>query len=216
MTDGELIAAARHGDTEAWRELYARWLPWVWRYAYAQVQDIHIAEDVTSEAMTAWVRNVDGTGSDAPQVAAWLRSVVRNKAADHHRKGYRQRRALEGVSAVRAQTAPDDDPSLPLRKAEARVAVNEALDLLSETHRTALEWKYAEGLSVRAIAERTGSTEKAVEANLYRARREFRRHYEAIEARHGHPARVAPIEDQPRSALSGAPRASAPDPGAQP
>jgi hypothetical protein len=38
--------------------------------------------------------------------------------------------------------------------------------------------KYLDALRVREIADRLGETEKAVEALLYRARREFRRLFE--------------------------------------
>jgi DNA-directed RNA polymerase specialized sigma24 family protein len=42
-----------------------------------------------------------------------------------------------------------------------------------------LEWKYLDALRVREIAERLGDSEKAIETVLYRARREFRRLFEA-------------------------------------
>lgn len=197
LTDGELIAAVRLGNAEAWRELYTRWMPWVWRYAYTLVQDTHVAEDVTSETMAAWVKNLDRIGSDAPQVAAWLRSVVRHKAADHHRSSARFRKATEGVAAVAEVTARDDSPSQPLETAEAREQVVLALGRLKETHRVVLEWKYADGMSVRQVAERLGMTEKAIEANLYRARREFRRQFEAIQ----NAAPSAPPQSEPTAPI---------------
>ena len=45
---------------------------------------------------------------------------------------------------------------------------------LSDQHRTALEWKYLDKLSVREIADRWETSEKAVESILFRARRELR------------------------------------------
>lgn len=180
MTDSQLIIAARRGDSQAWRELYTRWMPWVWRCAYALVQDAHAAEDVTSEAMTAWVRNFDKTGTDAPQAAAWLRSVVRHKCADHHRRGARFRKAAEGVASTLDWDVVER-PSENLSQCEQRRQVEQAMDSIKKRHRLVLEWKYAEGLSVRQIAERLGCTEKSVEASLYRARREFRQAYLDLE-----------------------------------
>ncbi|TWT66765.1 ECF RNA polymerase sigma factor SigL [Posidoniimonas polymericola] len=180
MTDSQLIIAARRGDSQAWRELYTRWMPWVWRCAYALVQDAHAAEDVTSEAMTAWVRNFHTTGTDAPQAAAWLRSVVRHKCADHHRRGARFRKAAEGVAQTLEWDAVER-PSDNLSHCERRDQVEQAMATLKQRHRLVLEWKYAEGMSVRQIAERLGATEKSVEASLYRARREFRQAYLELE-----------------------------------
>lgn len=186
QTDSELIAAASGGDAEAWRLLYGRWLPWVWRYAYSLVQDTHTAEDVTSEAMTAWIKRLRESGGEPAQVAAWLRTVVRNKAADHHRGCYRRRRMLESVTASAQHEELGEDPSKPLDLEETQDQVAAALDKLSETQRLVLEWKYAESLRVRVIADRLNTTEKSVEALLYRARKEFRTHYEFLQLQQDH------------------------------
>lgn len=182
MTDGELIAAVQQGDADAWRVLYQRWLPWVWRYAYSLVQDRHAAEDVTSEAMTAWVQQLGKTGADAPQLAGWLRKVIHNKAVDYHRQGQRCRKMINEAPFYRAESNGSKDPSQMLETTEMQHQVRQALNLLSDTQRLVLEWKYAEDLCVREIAERLGVTEKAVEANLYRARQELRHHYQRLDA----------------------------------
>ncbi|MEM8865814.1 MAG: sigma-70 family RNA polymerase sigma factor [Planctomycetota bacterium] len=190
MTDAELIAAAHDGDADAWRTLYQRWLPWVWRAAYSLVQDTHVAEDITSEAMTAWVRRITDVGGDAPQVAAWLRTVVRNKAADHHRRAGRTRRVLQEASAIADQRQePHRDRSMPscsIEQAESQAEVKAALDQLSDDYRLALEWKYGESLSVQEISQRLGVTEKSAEAILYRARKGFRHHYQRMQNRASH------------------------------
>lgn len=196
QTDAQLIAAVHGGDGEAWRLLYGRWLPWVWRYAYSLVQDTHTAEDVTSEAMTAWIRRLRESGGEPAQVAAWLRTVVRNKAADHHRGCYRRRRTLEGATAAAERDESCDDPARPMDREETQNQVAAALEKLSETQRLVLEWKYAESLRVREIADRLNTTEKAVEAMLYRARKEFRTHYEFMEIQQDHSGLVIEPETE--------------------
>jgi hypothetical protein len=66
-----------------------------------------------------------------------------------------------------------------LEVVETKERVHHALDALSDRQRIVLEWKYLESLPVREMAERLGETEKAVEAVLYRARREFRRLFDS-------------------------------------
>jgi RNA polymerase sigma-70 factor, ECF subfamily len=176
LTDVELLYGARRGDAEAWRTLYVRYLPFVWRQANALLGDPHAAEDVTSEVMLALLRNIQNLESDVPKLGGWLRAVVRCKAADHQRAVIRARAKL-GVAATRL--AADDSqtqlgPSAPLEVVETKSRVRLALDALPERQRIVLEWKYLEALSVREMAERLGETEKAVESVLYRARREFR------------------------------------------
>jgi RNA polymerase sigma-70 factor, ECF subfamily len=173
LTDAQLVQSARASDADAWRRLYERYLPLVWRRAYALVGDVHAAEDVTSETMLALVRNLDRLAGDAACVAGWLASVVSRQAAEHHRQVYRARDKL-AAAATMSTSAAGDGPSAPLEIEETRREVLRALDELPERLRLALEWKYLEGLGVREIAERLGESERAVEAVLYRARRGFR------------------------------------------
>ncbi len=181
MTDADLVRAAQNHDAEAWKTLYARYLPLAWRYAYAQVQDTHLAEDVVSETMLALLKNIHQIESDAAHIAGWLRSVVRNKAADHHRQSFRLKDRLEKIGRDGSQECAASSPSVALETAETRAQVLRILEQLPEKQRLLLEWKYAEGLRVRDIAERLNETEKGIEASLYRARREFRRYFEASE-----------------------------------
>lgn len=178
MTDAELLRGARANDAKAWRALYERYLPLVWRRAYALVGCVHAAEDVTSETMLALVRNLDRLEQDATTVSGWLCSVVRRQAAEHHRQAFRARRKLAAV-AVPPIAAVGDGPTVPVEAEETRLAVLRVLDALPDRQRIALEWKYVESLGVREIAERFGESERAVEAVLYRARRGFRQLFES-------------------------------------
>jgi RNA polymerase sigma-70 factor, ECF subfamily len=175
LTDGELLRGAQQGDATAWRALYQRALPAVWRQAYALVGDVHVAEDITSETMLALLKNIDRLQTDAPKIAGWLRVVVRCKAADHQRKVFRARDKIPLAADACLNGRSVGSPSAPLEVEETRIEVLRVLDQLSDRQRTILEWKYLGALRVREIAERLGESEKAVETVLYRARREFRR-----------------------------------------
>jgi len=154
--------------------LYERYLPAVWRQAYALVSDVHTAEDVTSETMLALLRNIGQLDADTPQVAPWLLSVVRRQAADHHRKGFRKREVLHSSVAPPLEPA-EVNPVVAVEAEETRDHVLKVLDALPDRQRLMLEWKYLDGISVREIAGRLGETERSIEAILYRARRGFRR-----------------------------------------
>ena len=181
MTDAQLLCEARSGNAEAWRTLYKRCLPAVWRQAYALVSDSHIAEDVTSETMLALLQNIHRIDTETPRIAGWLRSVVRCKVADHHRRAFRARDHLQAAAEIFGEEFSAADPARPLENDETKSQVLRVLDRLSDRQRCLLEWKYLEGLRVRDIAERLGETEKAIETVLYRARREFRRLFESEE-----------------------------------
>jgi RNA polymerase sigma-70 factor (ECF subfamily) len=175
LTDADLLRGARSGDAEAWRTLYDRYLPAVWRQAYARVSDIHAAEDITSETMLALLRGINHLETDAPQIAAWLRTVVERKSADHYRKKFRTNGQASQTMPVSEEPSDLSRPGASLESDETRAQVMAILGMLPPRQRTVLEWKYLDEFRVREMAERLGETEKAVEALLYRARREFRR-----------------------------------------
>lgn len=181
MTDAELLRAARNHDAEAWKTLYARYLPLAWRYAYTQVNDVHLAEDVVSETMLAFLKNIHQIESEAAHIAGWLRSVVRNKVADHHRQSFRIKDRLEKIGHAQGCECVSATPEVALETAETRTQVLGILEQMPPKQRLVLELKYSEGMRVRDIAERLNETEKGIEAALYRARREFRRCFELSE-----------------------------------
>jgi RNA polymerase sigma-70 factor (ECF subfamily) len=181
MTDADLLRGARAGDAEAWRVLYGRYLPGAWRQACALSKDRHAAEDITSEAMLALLRNLDRLEGDAAAISAWLRSVIRCKAADHYRRVFRagDRVAFDEDNVL----APgmNGGPGAPLEVEESRTQIQRVLEQLPERQRIVLEWKYLDGMRVHEMAVRLGETERAVETVLYRARREFRRLFDLAE-----------------------------------
>lgn len=176
-TDSDLILRAKNGDAEAWRVLYRRYFPLVWRYASTQIEEVHLVEDIVSETMLALLKGIGSLEDDAAKISAWLRSVVRHKVADHHRQSYRLRERLEEVGKSHQDKEHSPSPSHNLETDETCEQVHQVLNQMTERQRLALEWKYGEGLKVKEIAIRLGETEKAVEASLFRARREFRKKF---------------------------------------
>ena len=167
------LATPRRGGS-----LYERYLPVVWRQAYALVSDVHAAEDVTSETMLALLRNIGQLEADAPQVAALVDRSRSPTGGGPSSQGLSKARsaALDGRCA--AWSPPKSNPPVAVEAEETRDHVLKVLDALPDRQRLVLEWKYLDGLSVREIAERLGETERSIEAILYRARRGFRHLFE--------------------------------------
>jgi RNA polymerase sigma factor (sigma-70 family) len=154
------------------------YLPSIWRFVYVRVKgDKHLAEDIVSETALALIKAV-GDGKEIEDPGAWMRTVAQNKVMDHFRSAARVRQLMQTVAHTAEPAHHEDAPSVQLHE-ERREEVRAIMDALTEQHRIALEWKYLEKLSVKEIAGRWGTTEKAVESILFRARCEFRdRHHE--------------------------------------
>ena len=105
--------------------------------------------------------------------AGWLRTVAGRRVQDHFRAVSRVRHLIERAAGDVA-AADHADPAASSELRETRAEVRRAMDQLPDQYRLVLEWKYLDKLSVREIAERCGTTEKAAESILFRARREFR------------------------------------------
>ena len=178
MDETDLVQALRQRDPEAFQRACDRYLPSIWRYVYTRVgADPHLAEDIVSETMLALVKAVTAAGSELEinNPGGWLRTVANNKVQDHFRAVARVRHLIDDAKKNAATASTDNDPSKLREIEERRSEVRQAMEQLSDQYRTALEWKYLDKLSVREIAERWGTTEKAVESILYRARCELRR-----------------------------------------
>jgi len=171
-SDESLARQMAAGDRIALQTLYARYLPVLWRYAWAHLRpDEAAARDAVSDSFLAALRGRHDPAKGS--VAQWLMGIARHKIAD-------ARRSVKPMLQPNADlSAPGADPGNSLVHDEARDAVHRVMLALDDEERLALEWKYLDGASVREIAARLGRTEKAAEALLFRAREKFRHHARA-------------------------------------
>jgi RNA polymerase sigma-70 factor, ECF subfamily len=176
LTDAQLLEHAQQGDSSAWRSLYERLLPSVWREVCARLSDRDVAEDIVSETFLTLVRSLHSLEPESCRLHGWILTVARNKVTDWARRHRRRLQALEDLSNIACDC--EADPALDALTDERRGIVISVLAGLRHEYRTALELKYAEGLSVREIANRLGQPEGSTQSLLYRARVEFRQKYD--------------------------------------
>ena len=158
------------GSEAAFREFHAAWFPRLFRYVFVLMRgDEHAACDVTQETLLRVVRHVR-LFECGESFWSWLTCLARSAAADHGRKSSRYRRLLDRFAG---QTAARDEPA-PAPDFEISNTIARGLDQLAEEDRLLLRRKYAEGASVRQMADHAGVTETAIESRLARARRELR------------------------------------------
>jgi RNA polymerase sigma factor (sigma-70 family) len=206
LNDEKLLGRLREQDPEAVRSLMGSYLPSIWRFVYVRVKgDKHLAEDIVSETCLALIKAV-GEDKEIEDPGAWMRTVAQNKVMDHFRSAARVRELMEKFARKSESANHEDAASVKLHE-ERREEVREIMDTLTEQHRIVLEWKYLEKLSVKEIARRWNTTEKAVESILFRARGAFRDQYREREkkdqspdppalrkmpANNGHPVEISP------------------------
>src|SRR5690348_12417655 len=85
MDDASLVAGLRRGDVEAVEYVTQHFAPALYRFAYYQLQDGIIAEDLVSEVMVRMIKRIDTFVLEQATFQAWLFRIARNLIADHYR-----------------------------------------------------------------------------------------------------------------------------------
>jgi RNA polymerase sigma-70 factor (ECF subfamily) len=188
--DADWRARALRGDSAAVQMLADALLEPLYRFCLYRVgRNRHLCEEVVQETLVRALRDLEHY--DPPRannnIFPWVTGLARNEI---HRVLNRERAAvsLEALWAkmdgellslyARLDSEPFADEVL-LRE-ETRELVNATMSQLPEHYREALEAKYVTGKSVRDLAVRWRTTEKAVESQLTRARKAFRATFLAL------------------------------------
>jgi RNA polymerase sigma-70 factor (ECF subfamily) len=152
--DETLVRLARDGNDLAREELFRRYRSDAYRYAYRQLGHEQDALDVVQESMLkafSGLRDFDGRSG----FKTWLLRIVINTSFDWGRR--RKRRVggsrTENGDMAHFEATTDHDPALRLHQEDLRVALDRALQQLSNTIRTTFVLFAELGLSYREIAE---------------------------------------------------------------
>lgn len=139
---------------EKFERIYHQHLTAVLRFATSLVGRKDLAEDITSDAFVALLRNLDAI--DEEQLPGWLLTVARNRARDYWRKQATELQYLE--SLPRSQAADADAGAGPQGLLDNPV--------LKPVHRICLTLRYVEGMTRAEIAEFLGLSEMQVKGHV--------------------------------------------------
>lgn len=170
------------GDEAAFRDLFDRFFPRLYRFALVRLErDPEAARDVVQQTFCNAIARLDDYRGEAA-LYTWFCQICRNAVADHYRR--RQRGAAQVVliedqpdarAFLEALAAPAwDEPETGVWRQQVQRLVEATLDALPGRYGDVLEWKYIDGQSVAEIAERLHVGPKAAESLLTRARDSFR------------------------------------------
>jgi len=195
MSTTALVLASKEGDNEALGLLLEQYrgflLMLAHRYLSAKLRRRIDPSDIVQITFLEAKRDLDSFRGQSPaEFAGWLRGMLRNNVATavtRHvtTKKRSLRREVDGNA-----TGPGGDsgaapwlyqlpgsttsPSGVAIRAEAAMALLEALHQLPETQAEAIRLRYMEGLPLADIVERTGKSETAVAGLLKRGLQKLR------------------------------------------
>ncbi len=172
--EARLIDAARSGEPAAWQELYERFFPKMYTYAYCRIGDRAAAEDIAAQVfLNAW-KGIRSFRYRGVPISAWLYRIAHDLSADFLRRRNRIRFEPLGDGSHEAQLK-DSGPE------EAVVAQQEMITVLQQLtseQQQVVVMRFVEGFTLAGVAAATGKSEEAVKALQHRALKSLRRRLE--------------------------------------
>ncbi|MFB6262815.1 MAG: RNA polymerase sigma factor [Bradymonadaceae bacterium] len=186
VDDSELVRRAQNGDREAFTELIERYRQKVYSICYSKLKDEQDSRDVAQEVFIKVYRHLENFDRNA-SFYTWLYRIAVNASIDYLRKQSRVDR-VEYDDEIQTDETRDRqlirpstlgfEPGEELDRKELRAKMLEALETLSDKHRTILNLREVQGLSYEEMAEVLDIAKGTVMSRLHHARQYFR---EALE-----------------------------------
>lgn len=146
------------------------------------------ASDIVQETMLNAHRAIEQfRGSTDAEMAGWLRKILANTLAHHHRDNHRAKRdvsrersmhAAVDASSMRLERLLAADVDSPSRKAitkESVASLCDAIDQLPETKREAIKLHYWHGWTLAQIGEHQERGRSAVAGDIHRGLKQLRK-----------------------------------------
>ncbi|MGD0087397.1 MAG: sigma-70 family RNA polymerase sigma factor [Verrucomicrobiota bacterium] len=176
--ESELITRCRHGEADAWDELFDLHYAAAGRFIFQLASDFtrEDAEEICQEAFLAVVKNLDAFHGES-RFQTWLFRIAANKARDYREKRIAAKRG-GGQIPVSLQAedpesglAPDPPANLPgpdemIMNAEQMAGVRAALDRVGEPCREIIELRYFGDLSYEELSATLQLNPKTVSSRL--------------------------------------------------
>ncbi|HEY1176040.1 MAG TPA: ECF subfamily RNA polymerase sigma factor, BldN family [Phytomonospora sp.] len=167
----DLVRRAQEGDTEAFGQIYDRYIDTVFRYIYFRVSRRDLAEDLTSETFLRALKRINSFTWQGRDFGAWLVTIARNLMADHFKSGrYRLEVATADVlDADKEESGPEGNPETAVVDKITNATLLEAVKELNADQQECIVLRFLQGFSVAETARAMNKNEGAIKALQYRA-----------------------------------------------
>ncbi|PFG72968.1 RNA polymerase sigma factor [Tepidiforma thermophila] len=161
-----LIERLRRREPGAWRELFEREMPAIYRYAYSRVASASDAEDLAALVFEQAWRSAEHLQDRGLPARAWLFGIARHVVTEHRRRLFR------APPVVALEAFDGADPGLEGH--DEQVALAKAVASLPRADAEVVTLRFLHGLSLAETAEAMGATVDAVKSRQTRALRKLR------------------------------------------
>jgi RNA polymerase sigma-70 factor (ECF subfamily) len=178
ISDVELIKRAKNRKNDpvagaaAVGELYDRYYEAIFRYIWARVSNLQLAEDLTGDVFTRMVIHLPKYRYTGNPFSAWLYSIARHVVIDNYKKASsRNEVPLEDMVAV---YAGGRDPAQIVEQQIFEERIVEGLSELNSFKRDVIILRFIVGLSLQEVASILERTISSIKVTQHRAIKELR------------------------------------------
>jgi RNA polymerase sigma-70 factor, ECF subfamily len=172
-----LVERAQGGDSEAFGQIYDRYLDTVFRFIFFRVGNRPLAEDLTADTFLRALKRIGSFTWQGRDLGAWLVTIARNLVADHFKSGRYRLEVSTGdvLDADQADRGPEGSPEAAVVDHITNVTLLAAVKQLNPEQRECIVLRFLIGFSVAETAQAMGKNEGAIKALQYRAVRALNR-----------------------------------------
>ncbi|HYU84846.1 MAG TPA: sigma-70 family RNA polymerase sigma factor [Kribbellaceae bacterium] len=166
-----LVDRAQAGDSEAFGLLYDEYSLAVYRYVYARVGSVALAEDLTSETFVRALRALGSFRWQGRDFGAWLVTIARNLITDHFKSG---RVRLESpTDEIETHDSETQGPEVDVLTQATAEVLRRCVAELPDEQRDCLTMRFFAGMSIAETAKALDKSEGAVKQLQLRAVRQL-------------------------------------------
>jgi RNA polymerase sigma-70 factor (ECF subfamily) len=194
IDDAALVTGLQRGDPCSIEYVVQHYAPALYRFAYYQLQDAALAEDVVSEVMVRMIERVNTFRLGRGAFQSWLFRIARNLLADYHRtRGRRPEISLEQWLEADPASEPGRYDSqmdfLPDRQ-----QIEAGLATLTCEQREVILLHVVEGWELPQVAELLDRSVASIKGLYYRGIQSLRRALECDDGEDDADSRVVFID----------------------
>lgn len=171
--DKKLINRLRQGSPAASREWFEAYHSRLLNFVLFKISNHDDAEEIVQETFINCLKHLP-VFNEKSSILTWMKAIARHEIADYYRKKY----AKQAIYALPLFESLSDD--LVSDSEEVAKKVSFVLQKMRQDYRELLLLKYVDGKQIKLIARELKRSFKSVEADLFRARKDFKELYAAV------------------------------------
>ncbi len=173
MNDQQLLTKLKQGDSKAVQYWFSSYHDRLYELVSYKVSIHKDREEIVQDTFMSCLKHLPLFRGES-SIWTWMVRIARHEIADYYRKRY----AKKAIHALSLDDFFSIGQILDAHATSEKVRL--ALSKIRADYRELLLLKYVDKKKVKEIAEELGRTVKSVEADLFRARSEFRLAYRAL------------------------------------